>query len=131
LASPEDDAAFKVRLMFISPAFAQSAGPAGDSSQALLVQFLPFILIIGVFYFLLIRPQQKRMKAHQQMITNLKKGDTVVTSGGLIGKLKSVQDDEVRVELAPNVDVRVVRSTISDVRGKTEPAPANDTKPAS
>lgn len=117
--------------MLISPAFAQSAAPAGDSSQALLVQFLPFILIIGVFYFLLIRPQQKRMKAHQQMIADLKKGDTVVTSGGLIGKIKSVQDDEVRVELAPNMDVRVVRSTISDVRGKTEPAPANDTKPAS
>jgi len=117
--------------MFISPAFAQSAAPAGDSSQTLLLQFLPFILIIGVFYFLLIRPQQKRMKAHQQMIADLKKGDTVVTSGGLIGKIKSVQDDEVRVELAPNMDVRVVRSTISDVRGKTEPAPANDTKPAS
>jgi preprotein translocase subunit YajC len=71
------------------------------------------------------------MKANQQMITNLKMGDTVVPSGGLIGKVKSGQDDEVRVELAPNVDVRVVRSTISDVRGKTEPAPANDTKPAS
>jgi preprotein translocase subunit YajC len=66
------------------------------------------------------------MKAHQDMISNLKRGDVVVTSGGLIGKVKSVAEDEVRLELAPNTEVRVVRSTISEVRAKTEPAPAND-----
>lgn len=116
--------------MFITDAYAQAAGSV-DPTQATIMQFLPLILIMVVFYFLLIRPQQRRMKAHQQMIAGLKKGDTVVTSGGLIGKVKSVQDDEARVELAPNVEVRVVRSTISDVRNKREPAPANDSKPAS
>lgn len=113
--------------MFISDAYAQAAG-APDPTTALIYQIAPLILIMVVFYFLLIRPQQKRMKAHQIMIANIKKGDVVVTSGGLIGKVRSVADDEARVELAPNVEVRVVRSTISDVRTKTDPAPANDTK---
>jgi len=118
--------------MFITDAYAQAAGAAGspDTTMALLSQFGIFIPIIAVFYFLMIRPQQQRMKAHQEMITNLKRGDTIVTSGGLIGKVKSVQDDEVRLELAPNVEVRVVRSTISEIRSKSDPAPANDTKPA-
>jgi preprotein translocase subunit YajC len=90
------------------------------------MQLLPLLFIVLIFYFLLIRPQQRRMKAHQEMIANLKRGDVVVTSGGMIGKIKSVADDEVRVELAPNMEVRVVRGTISEVRSKTEPAPAND-----
>ncbi len=89
-----------------------------------------FLIIIVFFYFLILRPQQKRVKTHQEMIGAIKRGDTVVTAGGLIGKVKGVQDDEVRIELAPNVEVRAVRSTISDVRNKSEPAPANDTKPA-
>lgn len=114
--------------MLISEAYAQTAGAAGDPTGALLSQFLIFIPIIAIFYFLIIRPQQKARKAHMDMITNLKKGDMIVTSGGMIGKVRSVADDEVRVELAPNVEVRVVRGTISEVRGKTEPAPANDTK---
>ncbi len=91
------------------------------------VQLAPLLLILVIFYFLLIRPQQQRMKTHQAMITNLKRGDTVVTSGGLIGKIRSVDDNEARVELAPNVEVRVIKATISEVRAKTEPAPANDT----
>jgi len=115
--------------MLISTANAAAAsGPAagGDPTMAIIGQFLPIILIVVIFYFLLIRPQQRRMKAHQAMIAGLKRGDVVVTSGGMIGKVKSVADDEVRVELAPNVEVRVVRGTISEVRAKTEPAPAND-----
>jgi preprotein translocase subunit YajC len=116
--------------MLVTPAFAQAAGSTGDTGTAALLQFAPLVLIVVVFYFLLIRPQQRRMKAHQEMIANIKKGDTVVTQGGLIGKVRSVQDDEVRIELGPNVEVRAVRATISDVRNKGEPAPANDTKPA-
>jgi preprotein translocase subunit YajC len=92
------------------------------------MQMLPLVLVLVVFYFLLIRPQQQARKRHLDMVSNLKKGDVVVTSGGLIGKVKSLQEDEVRVELAPNVDVRVVRGTIAEVRSKTEPAPANDAK---
>lgn len=111
--------------MFISNAYAQTAAGA-DPGAAMAMQILPLILIFVVFYFLLIRPQQAARKRHMEMIANLKKGDVVVTSGGMIGKVKSLQDDEVRVELAPNVDVRVVRGTIAEVRSKTDPAPAND-----
>jgi preprotein translocase subunit YajC len=113
--------------MFISSAYAQPAA-GGDPTTGLIMQIAPLILIFVVFYFLLIRPQQQARKKHMELIANLKKNDIVVTSGGLIGKVKSVADDEVRVELAPNVDVRVVRGTISEVRSKTEPAPANDSK---
>jgi preprotein translocase subunit YajC len=118
--------------MFISEAYAQTA-PAGaaDPTGGVIMQMLPLALIFVVFYFLLIRPQQQARKRHVEMVAALKKGDVIVTSGGLIGKVKSVQDDEVRVELAPNVDVRVVRGTIGEVRSKTDPAPANDSKPAS
>lgn len=117
--------------MFITPAYAQAAGAAGGGSFTdILVQLPPLALILVVFYFLLIRPQQQRMKQHQAMITNLKRGDTVVTSGGMIGKIRSVDDNEARIELAPNVEVRVIKSTISEVRAKSDPAPANDSKPA-
>jgi preprotein translocase subunit YajC len=115
--------------MFISEAYAQAAGGAApDTGTAILMQMAPLILIVIVFYFLLIRPQQQARKKHMEMIANLKKGDVIVTSGGLIGKVKSLADDEVRVELAPNVDVRVIRGTIAEVRSKTDPAPANDSK---
>lgn len=117
--------------MFISDAYAQAAGgAAGDPTTAMIMQLLPLVLIIVVFYFLLIRPQQQARKRHMDMVANLKKNDIVVTSGGLIGKVKSVADDEVRVELAPNVDVRVVRGTIADVRNPNAPPPANDSKPS-
>lgn len=116
--------------MFISSAYAQTAaGP--DPTTGLIMQIAPLILIFVVFYFLLIRPQQAVRKKHMEMVAALKKNDVIVTSGGLIGKVKSVADDEVRVELAPNVDVRVLRHTIAEVRSKTDPAPANDSKPAS
>ena len=116
--------------MFITPAYAQATGAAADPMTGTIMQLAPLVLILVIFYFLLIRPQQKRLKAHQEMITNLKRGDTVVTAGGLIGKVKSVADDEARIELSPNVEVRVVRATIAEVRGKGDPAPANDSKPA-
>lgn len=113
--------------MFISSAYAQTAaGP--DPTTGLLMQIAPLILIFVVFYFLLLRPQQQARKRHLEMVAALKKNDIVVTSGGFIGKVKSVADDEVRVELAPNVDVRVLRHAISELRSKTEPAPANDSK---
>lgn len=115
--------------MFISQAYAQAPGAAGDPAS-MFAQFVPLIAIIVVFYFLLIRPQQQARKRHMEMVAALKRGDVIVTSGGLIGKVKSVADDEVRVELSPNVEVRVVRATIAEVRSKTEPAPANDSKAA-
>jgi preprotein translocase subunit YajC len=113
--------------MFISEAYAQAPG-APDPTTGLIMQIAPLILIFVVFYFLLIRPQQQARKRHMEMIAALKKNDIVVTSGGMIGKVKGVADDEVRVELAPNVEVRVLRHTIAEVRNKTEPAPANDAK---
>ena len=88
-----------------------------------IAQFLPLILIFAIMYFLLIRPQQKKVKEHQAMVEALRRGDQVVTQGGLIGKVTKVKDDnEVEVELADNVKVRVVKSTIAQVTSKTEPA---------
>jgi preprotein translocase subunit YajC len=112
--------------MLITPAYAQTAAGAAPGPEAFLIQILPLVAILVIFYFLLIRPQQKLRKQHQEMITNLRRGDTVVTSGGLIGKISKVADDEVAVELSPNNTVRVVRSTIASVRGKGEPVAAND-----
>jgi preprotein translocase subunit YajC len=99
---------------------AQAAAPgAGD----LFGMVLPLVLIMGVFYFLLIRPQQKKAKDQQEMLTKISKGDTVVTHGGLIGKVtKIVDDNEVQVEVGDNVKVRVLRGGIYEVRAKGEPA---------
>ena len=86
-------------------------------------QFLPLILIFGIMYMLLIRPQQKKMKEHKAMVEALRRGDQVVTQGGLIGKVSKVKEDgEVEVEIAEGVKVRVVQSTITQVLNKTEPA---------
>lgn len=86
-------------------------------------QFVPLILIFGIMYFLLIRPQQKKVKQHQAMVAALRRGDQVVTQGGMIGKVVKVKDDgEVEVEIADGVKVRVVQSTIATVISKTEPA---------
>ena len=106
--------------MFITPAYAQAAQ---SSAPNIFVQLLPFVLIFVVFYFLLIRPQQKRLKAHREMVANVRRGDVVVTAGGIIGKVSRVVDDtEVQVEIADGVRTRVVRGTISEVRAKSEPA---------
>ena len=107
--------------MFITPAFAQAAGPAG--APGFLIQILPFVAIFAIMYFLIIRPQRNKMKQHQELISNLRRGDTIVTTGGLIGKVSKVVDDgELQVELAEGVKVRVVRSMVQEVRSKTEPA---------
>jgi preprotein translocase subunit YajC len=87
----------------------------------IIMQMLPLILLFAIFYFLLIRPQQQRMKKHQEMVNNVRRGDTVVTAGGLVGKVTKVKDDgEVLVEIADNVQVRVVKTTLSDVRAAKE-----------
>lgn len=90
------------------------------------IQFVPFILIFVIMWFLIIRPQQRRVKAHQEMIKNVRRGDTVVTSGGIIGKVSKVLEDspDIEVEIADNVKVKVARSMISEVRSKTEPVKA-------
>jgi preprotein translocase subunit YajC len=106
--------------MLISPAFAQGSPFGGDAS--LLTQLLPFILIFVIMYFLILRPQQKRVKAHQEMVKNVRRGDTVVTSGGLIGKVtKVIDDDQIEVEIADGIRIRQMRAMVSDVRAKGEP----------
>ena len=106
--------------MLISPAYAQDIGLGGDN---MLVSLLPIVLIFVVFYFLLIRPQQKKMKHHRSMVEALRRGDRVVTGGGMIGSVtKVVSDTEVQVELTEGVRVRVLRHTIQEVLAKTEPA---------
>ncbi len=96
--------------------------------QDFLLQIAPILLLLVLFYFLLIRPQQKRAKEHQALIMGIKRGDTVVLSNGMIGKVARVEDAEVGVEIATGVTVKVVKSMISDVRTRGEPAAANDTK---
>ena len=110
--------------MFISPAFAQGA-PAGGGSD-MLIQMAPFILIFVIMYFLILRPQQKRVKDHQAMVKALRKGDTVVTSGGVVGKVtKVIYDNEVEMQIADNVRIRQVRAMINEVRAKGEPVADN------
>lgn len=105
--------------MLITPAYAQTAGIGGPD---FLIQMLPFVAIFAIMYFLIIRPQRQRMKKHQEMIANLRRGDTVVTAGGLIAKVvKVVDDSEVQVELSDGVRVRLVRSMVQEVRSKSEP----------
>jgi len=107
--------------MFVTPAFAQDAA-AGTTGTAL-AQFLPIILIFVIFYFLLIRPQQKKMKEHRAMVEALRRGDQIVTAGGIVGKVSKVQEDGmVEVEIADGVKVKVVKHTITTVLNKTEPA---------
>ncbi len=111
--------------MFISTAFAQTAGgPA--SGSGILVQMAPLVLIFVVFYFLLIRPQQKRMKAHKAKIDAVKKGDQVITGGGLLGKVMRVDEIYAEVEIAPGMKVKAVKSTMTDVLDPTTAKPAND-----
>jgi len=107
--------------MFITPAYAQFGGGAGGSD--LFIQFLPFVLIFVIMYFLIIRPQQQRAKTHREMIQSVRRGDTVVTSGGLIGKVTKVIDDkEVQVEIAEGTRVRLTRGSIAEIPARGEPA---------
>ena len=111
--------------MFISPAYAQAGGQAASSGMAQIVSIAPLVLIFVVFYFLMIRPQQRRMKALQASVAAVKKNDTVVTAGGLVGKVVKVDERLVEIEIAPTVKVKVVKATLAEVTpagGK----PAND-----
>ncbi|WP_309628558.1 preprotein translocase subunit YajC [Brevundimonas sp.] len=102
--------------------------PTGEGGLvAMIVQFLPFVAIFVLFYFLLIRPQQKRAKEHAALIAAVKRGDTVVLSSGMIGKVTRVEEAEVNIEIAPSVNVRVVKGMIAEVRNRTAIA-ANDAK---
>ena len=106
--------------MFVSSAYAQAAGGPGGFD---LVSLAPLVLIFVVFYFLLIRPQQKKMKAHKAMVAAVRRGDRVVTAGGIVGTVSKVlSDTELQVEIAEGVRVRVIRSTVTDVLAKTEAA---------
>jgi preprotein translocase subunit YajC len=108
--------------LFITPAFAQASGSTAFGSTDMLVQFAPFVAIFAIMYFLILRPQQRRAKEQRAMIQGARRGDTIVTSGGLIGKITKATDDvEVELEIAPNVRVRVARTGISEVRAKGEP----------
>jgi len=109
-------------------AHAQAAPSAFDMLNSLIV---PTMLIIGIMYFLMIRPQQRRLKEHRDMVAAIRRGDTVVTSGGIIGKVTKVEDQELQVEIADGVKIKLLRSTISEVRGKGEAAPAAKAKAAS
>jgi preprotein translocase subunit YajC len=113
-------ASTKDKEMFVTPAFAQASQMFGGDN--LMVQLLPFVLIFVIMYFLILRPQQKRAKEHQDLVKNLRRGDTVITSGGLVGKVtKVVDDDQIEVEIADGVRVRQVRAMVSGVRAKGEP----------
>lgn len=101
------------------------AAPAGPSP---LYTFGMMAALFAIFYFLLIRPQQKRAKEHREMVEAVKRGDSVVTGGGLVGKVAKVMDTEIQIDLAEGVRVTAVKGTLQDVRSKTAPKPANDTR---
>jgi len=108
-------------MFFVTPAYAQAAGAAASGTD-ILVQMAPFGIILLIMYFLILRPQQKRAKEHEAMVKNIRRGDTVITNGGLIGRVSRVSDDsEIEVEIAPNVRIRQLRAGIAEVRSKGEP----------
>ena len=111
----------------IDAVYAQAAPGAFDALNSLIV---PTVLIIGIMYFLMIRPQQRRLKEHQAMIAAIRRGDTVVTSGGIIGKVTKADDNELQVEIADGVRIKVVRGTVSEVRTKGEAQAAPKSKAA-
>ena len=109
--------------MFTTSAYAQASGATPTSSTDMLVQFAPFIAIFAIMYFLILRPQQKRAKDQKTMVQGARRGDVVVTTGGMIGKVtKATDDSEVELEIAPNVRVRLARTGIADVRAKGDAA---------
>ena len=112
--------------MFFTEALAQGTGAAGGGS--ILTALLPWLFILLIFYFLLIIPQQKRAKEHRQTCEGANRGDTVITQGGIVGKVTKVLEDEVMVEIAEGVKVKVIKSTLADVRVKGERAPKADRK---
>ncbi|MFC7064967.1 preprotein translocase subunit YajC [Brucella rhizosphaerae] len=113
--------------MFVTPAFAQASG--GGAGPDMLMSILPFVLIFVIMYFLIIRPQRTQMKKRQEMLSAVRRGDTVVTGGGIVGKVQKVHDDgELDVEIAEGVRIRVLRSALSEVRVKGEPVADNKNK---
>lgn len=111
--------------MFITPAYAQTGADGGS----FLLQFAPFLLIFLIIYMLIIRPQQRRQKEHREMVTNVRRGDTVTMTGGVIGKVTKVIDDaEAMIEVAEGVRIKIVKSMISDVRTKGEPVKGEPVK---
>jgi preprotein translocase subunit YajC len=107
--------------MFITPAFAQAAGAAGDTNS-MLMSLLPFAMIFVIMYFLILRPQQRKAKEHTNLVKNIRRGDTVVTNGGLVGKVTKVVDDEqIEMEISDGVRIRQMRQMIATVRSKGEP----------
>lgn len=117
--------------MFVTPAFAQAAGAptTGSGITDIFIQLMPILLLVIIFWLLIFRPQQKRLKAQQAMLSAIRRGDTVVTTGGIVGKVtKAVDGEDLEVEIAQGVKVKLVRGMISDVRSKAEPV--NDNKPA-
>ena len=114
--------------MFVTPAFAQAPSLFGGGDN-MLVSLLPFILIFVIMYFLILRPQQKKAKDHTELVKNIRRGDTVVTTGGLVGKVtKVVDDDQIEFEISDGVRVRQMRQMIAGVRAKGEPAKGDSTK---
>ena len=114
--------------MFITPAYAQGSGlgslfgGGAGGEGGMLMSLLPFVLIFVIMYFLILRPQQKRVKSHAEMVKNVRRGDTVVTNGGLIGKVtKVIDDDQIEIEIADDVRIRQLRAMLTDVRAKGEP----------
>lgn len=115
--------------MFVTPAYAQDAVGATGGMADVFIQLMPIILLVLIFWLLIFRPQQKRLKAQQAMLSAIRRGDTVVTTGGLVGKVtKAVDGEDLEVEIAQGVKVKVVRGMVADVRSKSEPV--NDNKPA-
>ncbi len=114
--------------MFATPAFAQTAGAAAqpDGFLAMIVNFAPLLLVFVVFYFLILRPQQARAKAQAATIGAVKKGDSVVTAGGVVGKVTKVEDTFVEVEVAPTLKIKVVKATLAEVTPLGSAKPAND-----
>lgn len=116
-------------MSFITAAYADAA-PATTSGGFDIMSFLPIILIFGVFYFLILRPQQQKARKHQQTLAALRRGDKVVTSGGIIGTIsKIVSDQEIQLEIDENVKVRVVRAMITEVLSKTTPVDSETSEP--
>ncbi|SNB69943.1 protein translocase subunit yajC [Rhodoblastus acidophilus] len=119
-------------MFLVTPAYAQAAGGAAASGSDILIQMAPFGIILLIMYFLILRPQQQRAKQHEKMVSNIRRGDTVITNGGLIGRVSKATDDaEIEIEIAPNVRIRQLRGGIAEVRAKGEPVkdePANKNK---
>ena len=111
--------------MFISPAYAQASGAGGSD---MLIQIVPLLAMFVIFYFLLIRPQNNRMKKHKAMLADMKKGDTVITQGGIIGRIFALKDDEIVLDTGEGGKLRIVRGMIVDVKNPAAPAAANDSK---